>query len=95
MFKLFIWLKKRMQLAELQAEHRFFLSFFGEELNGDEQVMREELVKLKTKKKQSEDDLARAMDLEKEINKLVQIRGRIKNSEQIENELKAFISTLW
>lgn len=90
---LFIYLKKRKQLTEVRIEHDFFRAFFREDLQTDEAEARKELAEIRSKK-QTEEDTQKAIDLERKINVVSQVRQRIRNAEGIEKELIAYIGLI-
>jgi hypothetical protein len=92
--KILLILKKKRQLTEVRAEHNFFRTHFADTLEQSEDDMRKEMSEIRGKNKQSDDDVKRAIELEKEISKYAQIKGRILASEQVEKELVAFIKSI-
>ena len=88
-------MKKKQQLCEIREEHKFFSNFFSDVLGKDEQILREEMGEIKLKEKPTDDDIQRGIELEREIGKLTQVKMRLKNSEQVEKELVAFIYSIW
>jgi hypothetical protein len=90
---LLVYFKKRKQLIEIRLEHDFFRAFFRAELEGDEEDLRKELADIR-KKKQTEEDTKRAIELERIIGVLSGVRQRIRNAENIETELKAYIDVV-
>jgi hypothetical protein len=91
---LLVYLKKRKQLVEIRLEHEFFRAFFRDELQGNETELRDELSTIRAKKKQSDADTNRAVEIERMIGVLSGVKQRIRNAENIETELKEYIDVV-
>lgn len=92
--KLVVLWKKSLGLTEIQLEHKFFQEYFAETLEQDEDELRKRLGELRTIKQPRENVQTELLELDKQLTKLMQVKGRIIQSEKIEDEFKGFIKTI-